>query len=73
MSASEAKSFFDSEVKPVSWAWRNGPPVRKVIFTPRIDARTSSAEFWRDRAAKYEATVARDSQRERQDALSDVD
>jgi hypothetical protein len=76
MSVSEARSVFNNEVRPVSWAWRNGPhvrPKRQGFATPT----SSSENYWRQRAAMYEAMDKamdlRDTPPLRQDAPGDDD
>jgi hypothetical protein len=70
MSASDAKSFFDREVKPTSWAWRNQRVPRSQYEA--VPLTKSSRDYWRDKFAKREAMLARDAQRERQDDLGEV-
>lgn len=65
----EAERVFDSEVRPVSWAWRNcpKPPPDEVSFPSTM----SSEDYWRYRLANEKRT--RNAQRERQDAPGTTD
>lgn len=73
MSASsryEAQRIFDAEVRPVSWAWRNGP---KPIIHNRfyLPWGKSSYDYWRDKLPKD--NDARNAPRERPDDLGATD